>query len=188
MSKSVLTAVRASGIALLGFGALSFASAAWACDDNAFARPASWQVDQGNGLSARLHQASLTDFTGQSIVGMWSFTMTAGTATVDFGYVQWHSDGTELMNSGGRAPATENFCMGVWKPTGIRRYHLTHYALSYDTSGTLNAKVIIKEDVTVNTSGTTYTGPFTLSVYDPNSSALLQQVTGQVTGQRVANN
>ena len=78
--------------------------------------------------------------------------------------------------------------MGVWKPTGIRRYHLTHYALSYDTSGTLNAKVIIKEDVTVNTSGTTYTGPFTLSVYDPNSSALLQQVTGQVTGQRVANN
>ena len=67
-------------------------------------------------------------------------------------------------------------------------YHLNHYALSYDTSGTLNAKVVIKEDVTVNLAGTSYTGPFTLDVYDPNSNALLQHVAGQVTGQRVAAN
>jgi hypothetical protein len=64
-----------------------------------------------------------------SIVGLWSFQFiskgnAAGTpsipdgAQVDFGYSQWHSDGTELLNSGSRAPATENFCMGVWQKTG----------------------------------------------------------------------
>jgi hypothetical protein len=189
MDIGLRTFIRASAAALLGVGAISFASAALACGDNALAHPVSWQGQQGSANPASLlHRAALTDFLGQPIVGMWSFKMTAGTATVDYGYVQWHSDGTEIENSAGRAPATENFCLGVWHPTGIRKYHLAHYALSYDSSGTLNAKVLIREDVTVNLSGTSYTGPFTLDVYDPNSNTLLQHVAGQVTGQRVAAN
>lgn len=187
MSQSIRSAMRVSALGVVGLGALGLSSNAWACGDEVFAHSASSEQSGGN-VGQLLHQAALTDFAGQPIVGMWSFQMTAGTTTVDFGYVQWHSDGTELENSGGRAPATENFCMGVWKQTGLKRYHLTHYALSYDSSGTLNAKVIIKEDVTVNSTNTSYTGPFTLSVYDPNTNALLQQVTGQVAGQRVANN
>ncbi|HZC37972.1 MAG TPA: hypothetical protein VE221_04780 [Sphingomicrobium sp.] len=177
------TSVRASMVAALGFGALAYASSAAACGDAAMQHAASWQG--GQSMGGLLHQA---DFPGQPIVGMWSFRQTAGGQLVDFGYQQWHSDGTEVMNSGGRAPATQNFCMGVWKQTGGRSYHLTHYALSYDNSGVLNAKVIIKEDVTVNPASTTYTGPFTIDVYAPNSNALLQHVAGQVTGQRVANN
>src|SRR5262249_45668976 len=64
-----------------------------------------------------------------SIVGLWQFSLVStittdlpdGTQihpgdTVDAGYVTWHSDGTELMNSG-RPPMTGSFCMGVWKQT-----------------------------------------------------------------------
>src|SRR5580704_2977875 len=32
---------------------------------------------------------------------------------LQFGYAQFHSDGTEFYNSGGFAPATQNYCLGV---------------------------------------------------------------------------
>ncbi len=172
--------IKTSLIGLTALGSLGIASAASACSDNAIVRPAAWD---GNAAKSLFLDA---DYESSPIVGMWSFKMTAGGSAVDFGYTQWHSDGTELMNSGGRAPATQNFCMGVWKQTGPSHYHLNHFALSYDASGVLNAKVNIKEDVVVDPHGGTYSGPFTLDVYDPNSGALLQHVAGQVTAQRVA--
>ncbi len=173
---------RVSAIALFCFGAVGFASSASAaCGE--LTQAASWQVKQGTGVSGLLHEAAAS----RSIVGLWSFKMTSTAGPGDFGYQQWHSDGTELMNSGGRAPATENFCMGVWTQVGPR-YHLNHYALSYDSSGTLNARVNIKEDVTVSSNGMTFTGPFTIDVYDPNSNALLAHQAGQVTGQRITAN
>jgi hypothetical protein len=186
MSKSVRVAVKRSALALFGFGALSVASGAWACGEVLQPHPASWQDEQG-GTGGLLHQSALT-LGARSIVGMWSFQMVPTAGPSDFGYQQWHSDGTELMNSGGRAPATENFCMGVWTQTAPLHYHLDHYALSYDSSGTINAKVTIKEDVTLAPNGTTYSGPFTLNVYDPNTNALMGQQTGQVTAQRVPAN
>jgi len=187
MGKSIRATVRASALTVCGLAAFTCASAAFAGCGDSWKQPASFQADQRAG--SLFHRTTLTELIGQPIVGMWSFKQTVGSATVDFGYQQWHSDGTEVMNSGTRAPATQNFCMGVWKPTGPRTYHLTHYALSYDaTTGNLNAKVIIKEDVTVNLAGTTYSGPFTIDVYAPTGTTLLQHVAGQVSGQRVANN
>jgi hypothetical protein len=186
MVKSIRAAVRASGLALIGFGALSFASGAWACGDTALAHSASWQNVQGSG--SLFHQADLPAVGIHSIVGMWSFRQTAGGQLVDFGFQQWHSDGTELLNSGGRAPATENFCMGTWTQSSPGHYHLNHLALSYDGSGTLNANVTIKEDVTLAATGMTYAGTFSIDVHDPNSNALLQHVAGQVTAQRILPN
>lgn len=182
MSNRFRTSIRASAAILLGFGALTYAtSASAACGDSASFQHSSWQSDEGG----YLQKASEGNPGDHAIVGMWSFRMVAGGQTADFGYQQWHSDGTELMNSGGRAPSTENFCMGVWKQVAPSRFHLNHFALSYDSSGTLNAKVNIKEDVTVDRSGTSYSGTFTLDVYDPNTNQLLQHVAGQVTAQRV---
>lgn len=185
-NKTVRASIRASAAVLCGFGAITFAtSASAACGDGAMIHPASYE----GGQSGLLHLADYGNAGSHSIVGMWSFRMTAGGNPVDFGYQQWHSDGTELMNSGGRAPATENFCMGVWKETAPAHYHLNHFALSYDSgTGALNAKVNIKEDVTVDPSGTAYSGAFTLDVYNPTTNALLQHVAGQVTAQRVAAN
>jgi len=92
---------------------------------------------------------------GASIVGMWNFQLVSegntghnpsipDGALLDFGYTQWHSDGTELMNSGGHAAATGNFCMGTWVRSGYFTYVLNHFALSYDpTTGNLAAKIHI---------------------------------------------
>ncbi len=73
---------------------------------------------------------SAYDGTDATIVGMWKvqFISMGNTdrnppipdgASIDFGYVQWHSDGTEMMNSGTHAPSTQNFCMGVWRRNGF---------------------------------------------------------------------
>jgi len=181
MSNKLRFSIRASAV-LFGLGAVTYASSAMACGDDVKFQPASWQGEQ-NGKLFHLAQAN------HSIVGMWSFTMTPTAGPGDFGYQQWHSDGTELMNSGGRAPASENFCMGVWKQTGLSRYHLNHYALSYDpSSGTINARVIIKEDVTLNSTGNSYSGSFTLDVYDPTGTTAVAHQNGQVTAQRVSAN
>src|ERR1044072_6868291 len=60
-----------------------------------------------------------------SIVGFWHVDFIAegntngipdGTS-IDSAYVQWHSDGTEIMNSS-RDPRTSSFCLGVWKKSG----------------------------------------------------------------------
>jgi hypothetical protein len=122
-----------------------------------------------------------------SIVGLWSVTMNLnGGGQFDWGYQVWHDDGTEIMNSGSRPPATGNFCMGAWVQTGPFSYHLNHYALSYDAGGTLNAKVLIKENVTVDQKGGTFSGPFTADIFVVNGPH--QQLAGQIVGQRLTGN
>ena len=106
-------------------------------------------------------------------------------AVVDFGYSQWHGDGTEILNSGGRAPATENFCLGVWGQTGFLAFELNHFALSYDaTTGAMNANVNIREQVTLSPSGNMYTGTFTIDVYDPKGNHV-DHIAGTVNGTRL---
>jgi hypothetical protein len=72
------------------------------------------------------------------IVGMWRFQLLGpdGTTVVDDGYAQWHSDGTEIQNSGVHAPDTSNFCLGVWQRVGPNKYQLNHFPLAWTgTSG-----------------------------------------------------
>ncbi|HEX5237792.1 MAG TPA: hypothetical protein VFW39_04935 [Sphingomicrobium sp.] len=183
MSKSLRAAVRVSGLALFGFGAMSFASGAMACGETALGHPASWQSDQGGG--SLFHRADATILGVHTIVGMWSFRQTVGGQLADFGFQQWHSDGTEFMNSGTRAPATQNFCLGVWSEPTAGHYHLNHLAISYDSSGVHNANVTITEDVALAATGMSYAGTFSIDVRDPNTNALLQHVAGRVTAQRI---
>lgn len=180
-------ASKASCIALLMLGGLT-ASPAWAgCYELSGKQAAAWHDDpEPVNAGSLFRQASYASQGANSIVGMWSFKFIANGTTVDWGYTQWHADGTEFLNSGGRAPATQNYCMGVWTQVAPGKYHLNHYALSYDSTGALNAKVKIKEDVTLAASGATYSGTFGIDVYDPTTNALLQHVGGQVTAERVA--
>jgi hypothetical protein len=136
------------------------------------------------------------NFMSASIVGLWKIQLVSkgntghnpsipDGAIIDIGYSQWHSDGTEILNSGGRAPATENFCLGVWGMTGYLAYELNHFALSYDApSGSLNARVNIREQVTLSPSGDTYTGTFTIDVYAPNGDHV-DHLAGTTTGTRL---
>jgi len=142
---------------------------------------------------ARFVLVSDNDPSGASIVGLWSVSLTSkgnpgipDGAVIDWGYAQWHSDGTEIMNSGGRSPATQNFCLGVWAKTGGSSYKLNHVALSYDlVSGTLNGTVNIREQVTVDHRGNNFAGTFTIDVFPPGASTPAVHLAGEITGKRI---
>jgi hypothetical protein len=132
-----------------------------------------------------------------TIVGMWNIQfLSLGNTThnpsipdgaqIDFGYTQWHSDGTELMNSGGHTPVTGNWCMGTWVRSGYFSYELNHWALSYDaTSQVLTTKVNILQQVTLDPSGNEFTGTFTITVFNATTGVQVDRLTGTLAGQRV---
>jgi hypothetical protein len=140
--------------------------------------------------------SSAASATSASIVGMWSFQfISEGNTTrnpsiadgtqLNFGYNQFHSDGTEILNSGARSPAQENFCLGVWQKTGHSTYQVNHFALSYNaTTGALVAKIILNETLTLSPGGTAYSGTFDETVFDTMGNKT-DHLTGQVKAQRI---
>jgi hypothetical protein len=144
-----------------------------------------------------------------SIVGFWhvkfySDGITTGIpggipkgTEIDAGYAQWHSDGTEINNSGGRAPNTENFCLGVWEKVGWHQYKLNHFATSWDPtkgtigpagpSGELIGPTNIRELVTLSAGGENFVGSFTIDNYDE-AGLLLSHLQGKITGTRITVN
>jgi len=149
--------------------------------------------------SGELFRTSFGPFNTSEITGLWKFVFTAegdvgpgappnalplpnGTP-VDAGFVTWHDDGTELMNSG-RTPASGSFCMGVWKQVGPHTYRLNHWALSWipdyqpgvtnswsEISGGIDeifhafGPTNIQETITLNGRGNSYTGSFRITQY-----------------------
>ncbi len=126
------------------------------------------------------------------IVGLWHVKFVAegsvgipdGTE-VDAGYSEWHSDGTEITNSGGRSPITGNFCLGVWQQTGASTYVLNHFAIGWDPTGsTLIGPGNIREKVTLGQGGNQFSGTFTVDQCDENNN-LLAHVQGAITATRI---
>jgi len=123
------------------------------------------------------------------IVGFWRVNLVSkgnsgipdGTV-LDAGYSQWHSDGTEILNSS-RAPETQSFCLGVWKKIGHSHYKLNHFALSW-ANGNLVGPANIREDVILNHDGNSFTGTFTLDQYDQAGNILVHLV-GQIEAKRI---
>ncbi|MGA9718156.1 MAG: hypothetical protein WBQ79_07725 [Acidobacteriaceae bacterium] len=123
---------------------------------------------------------------GPSIVGFWHFKQMSGMNLFDAGYDQWHSDGTEIYNSGGRAPDTQSFCMGVWQQIGPRHYFLNHRAIGWEPGGTTPAYVAtVLEDVTLSPSGNTFSGSYIVKLYDLTGHFLQVYSKGKVTGTRI---
>jgi len=134
----------------------------------------------------------------QAIVGFWHVKFISEGSTgipdgtpVDAGYSQWHSDGTEIMNSGGRAPITGDFCLGVWKAVGWHSYKLNHFAAAWDptpttssASGVLLGPAQIQEQVKLDADGDGFSGTFTIDQYDESGNALAH-VQGTITGTRI---
>jgi len=150
------------------------------------------------------------DFNGDAlaadIVGLWKFKLISdGTAypapipygaVVDFGTAQWHSDQTEITFSGGRPPSSGDVCMGVWKRIGRHTYKLNHIALAWvsaDTPPPLGpvapaafvGPAIIRQTVTVDQSGNSFEGSFTIDQYAQDETTLLQHIGGKVIATRV---
>jgi hypothetical protein len=187
--------LKGTALGLAAFGALAIAApSAWAgCGDVASKSPA--MFDKGQSGDARLIRVAtgVTPATPASIVGLWSIQLTAGGQQVDFGYSEWHSDGTEIMNSGGHPASTGNFCLGVWAQTGPNSYHLNHFALAYNPTnwqspgGGLMAKINLTEDVVLDPRSNRFTGSFHQEGYDPTTGAVIPMfhAVGQITGQRI---
>jgi hypothetical protein len=133
------------------------------------------------------------DDDSDGIVGLWHVTFVSrgsqyipdGTQ-VDSAYVQWHSDGTEIMNSS-RPPSTGSFCMGVWEKTGRNTYRLNHVAISWNPDGTPEGPASIREEVTLDHSGNTYKGTFTIIQYDLSGINVVipTPIVGELTAERI---
>jgi hypothetical protein len=140
-----------------------------------------------------------------SIVGLWKFTFTSvgnnvaplfipDGAPLDAGFTEWHSDGTEIMNSS-RDPATSNFCLGAWANTGPFSYKLNHFALSWDNTGQLCTPAAgasscfvgptnIREQVSLDPRADSYTGTVTITQYDTAGHKMFQ-LTGTISAHRI---
>jgi hypothetical protein len=127
----------------------------------------------------------------EPITGLWKFTFTSKNnvgipngAQLDAGFVTWHADGTEIMNSG-RAPMTGSFCMGVFRHTSVYGYKLNHYALSWDATGTkLIGPTNIREQLQLGLDGNTYTGSVVITQFDTHGNSL-GSVNGLVLAKRL---
>ena len=119
------------------------------------------------------------------IVGMWKVAFLAKGNTgpdappdgtpIDSAIVQWHADGTEIMNSG-RPAQDGNFCLGVWEKVGFNKYKLNHFALGNDPSnaptgiGNPAGPTHIQETITLSRDGNQYSGSFILDATDPSGN------------------
>lgn len=201
-----VAAALATAMAAVSAGAQCLSGAGW----KAAAKPAAWAAANGGARLMRAgYQPAEQDNQGNSaaaIVGMWHVKLVSQTITYfnnapslpfpegvefDAGYQQWHSDGTEMLNSGGRPPAISAFCMGVWEQTGPRTYKLNHFAISWTPGGMRTGPTSIVEVVTVSPNGKSFTGQFTITDYletdGPSGSTLSKQdtISGPITGTRV---
>ena len=141
----------------------------------------------------------LTSSDADAIVGMWHVKFTAqgnqagppdGTP-IDNALVTWHSDGTEIMNSG-RPPQDGQFCMGVWKRTGPLKYKVNHIAWAGNDAanaptgiGNPAGPARIVEEVTLSPDGNQYAGTFTLDAYDT-SGNVVAHIVGILAGTRIS--
>ena len=137
-----------------------------------------------------------------AIVGTWRFTWTSdGTAypfpipagtVVDFGTQQWHSDGTEMILSGGRAPSSGDVCAGSWQQTGPSTYAFKHIGLSWASADTVPSATpavyvgpaIIRATVTLNQARNAFTGTFTVDQYATDEVTLIEHVGGTIAATR----
>jgi hypothetical protein len=191
----------ALGLALIGM--ILTAKAGAECGSYLLGHKAGAVVSPQSWSGAEVSSASLLlvseHDSNDSIVGMWKFTLTAQGNTgpgappdgvpLDIGFTQWHSDGTEIINSG-RPPQDGSICLGVWEKTGKSRYKFNHFATGYDTAnapsgiGNPTGPTHIVGDVMVSRDGKHYAGTFTLDAYDT-SNTLIAHLVGVITATRI---
>ena len=112
---------------------------------------------------------SNADKSNEPIVGMWEFRFDGPPlppGLADFGFQQFHADGTEMMISLG-VPPSGGVCQGVWQKIGKSTYTLNHIAGTYVDPDPMVGGIRLHFHVviTVDPSGDTYSGEYTASAY-----------------------
>jgi hypothetical protein len=148
--------------------------------------PAVYRADSG----ATFLPANNTAGEDATIVGLWQFKLDG--FAVDWGTQAWHSDGTEIMFSGGQNPETGDVCQGVWRKVGRSTYTLNHIAMGWTApGGSFGLRIHFHMVVKLDASGNAFSGKYTVAVYsvgptDPfDESVEVASGTGSVTATRV---
>lgn len=118
-----------------------------------------------------------------TIVGLWHVQYTQGSQVVDEVFDLWHADGTEI-GVDTTPPVLGNVCNGVWSQTGTLTYKLTHPSFLFDQNGQVSGTVMIRNVVNLDLRGDTFSGTFTVDVFD-NNSKLVDHEEGKLTATRV---
>jgi hypothetical protein len=151
-------------------------------------------LEAGPLAAVATEKASDASLTTASIVGMWKVQLISkgntghnpsipDGALIDFGFTQWHSDGTEIQNSAG-VPGG-GFCLGTWVQTGFLGFELNHFPIAFDpTTGKVANYINLKEQVTLSADGTSFTGTFTENIYDPTGKQV-DHLMGTIEGQHI---
>jgi hypothetical protein len=133
---------------------------------------------------------SETEHDNNSIVGLWQFQFDG--FSVDWGTQAWHSNGTEIMFSGGQNPETGDVCQGVWRKVAPSTYTLNHIAMGWLAPGAgFGLRVHFHALVKLDRSGNAFSGRYTASVYSVgpanpfDESVQVATGTGNVTATRV---
>jgi hypothetical protein len=194
MKTNLRTMAFTFGVIALAFSSVTNSSAQCGGLRPPKASPSNWnfQPEGARLLETAFVTVSDSQATEAPIVGLWHIKFVSeGTVGVpdgteiDAGYAQWHSDGTEFMNSGARSPITSSFCMGVWKSLGGSKYKLNHFAIAWDSTGSnLVGPANIKEEVTLDPTGDKFAGTFTIDQYDESGNNL-GHAQGNITGTRI---
>src|SRR5262245_29582675 len=188
--KSLCRIVVTAALAVVAFGTVFAPAARGSCASFGEKDGAVWRLPSSGkpGGVVRLLVASEPD---APIVGFWrvDFTAAGADAPFDSALVQWHSDGTEIMNSS-RDPRTQSYCMGVWKRTGPFTYTLKHLAMSWDGAGNPVGPAVLLEDVVLSNHGATFTGTFTITQYEMDGTTVVPPtpITGSLAGTRIRPN
>lgn len=114
----------------------------------------------------------------RSIVGLWKVVFYHKGQITDVAFESWERGGTEILNDYSN-PIEDNVCLGVWVQTAPGTVKLKHLSWTYDSSGNLTGSNILRETVTLDADADTFTGPYTLDVYDT-SGHLLFHFEGNV--------
>ena len=166
-------------------------------------KPMSWHPMFGGPAPSLVRTGFEDEPAEPSIVGMWHVVFTAltqngetipvdGGVVIDNSIAVWHPDGTEIMNSS-RSAQDGNFCLGVWKRTGERRYLLNHIpwqgnifdpTVPPSTIGAPQGGAQIIEKIVVSKDGDSYSGTFTLHAYTT-TATVYTWFTGTLSAKRI---
>jgi hypothetical protein len=128
---------------------------------------------------------STTAGDNQTITGLWDLQFISDNQVVDEGFDQYHSDGTEILNDT-PPPAAGNVCLGVWAKTGTLSLKLKHPSWIYDPTNTfVIGTATILEQITLDPSGDSFAGTFTVQLRDLSGNSLGPDLTGQLQASRI---
>jgi hypothetical protein len=149
--------------------------------------PLVYRPDAGSGSLVKADYEGGYD---EGIVGLWQFQFRVGGTLVDWGTQAWHSDGTELTFSAGQNPETGDVCQGVWRKVGPNTFTLNHIAMGWAAPGAswsapvpgFGVRVHFHFRITLNPSGTAFTGTFSQTVYAETPADPFNETTAPMLG------